>query len=418
MLGKLMKYDLRSGIRTFSLIWIGLALLGAINGLTIRFVLAGDTQSGLVSFVFGVLPMILLVALYVAMGIFVLVFIIDRFYKGLLGNEGYLMFTLPVTSTAHIASKAALTSMIFSVASAIVALLSGVLLMAVLTPLNFSDVAQAFQEAGRYLRVNPLPAGTGWLIAEFAVYMLIAAAVSILQIYTAISIGHLGKKNRGWFALLAYVGISIAFSIIMNGCMSLLQSDAFPNVLLNWEFCLDDTGWHVQGVGMMASTIGIGIGLELLKGTGFFFATRAILSKRLGISNKKKRSRPENFLTGSFARKNAENRKITVVSPRCKWKRWTAAGTCRRQRNTQKSSPPDRVSGGDGRLSGIHPMNRLRPSRARVSAAALSRMARNTVSLPESEPTSPGRGAMPSTAVHTAGASPGSVLMMTRFWQA
>lgn len=32
MLGKLMKYDLRSGIRTFSLIWIGLALLGAING--------------------------------------------------------------------------------------------------------------------------------------------------------------------------------------------------------------------------------------------------------------------------------------------------------------------------------------------------------------------------------------------------
>ena len=176
MLGKLMKYDMRSGIRTFSLIWIGLALLGAINGLTIRFVLAGDTQSGLVSFVFGVLPMILLVALYVAMGIFVLVFIIDRFYKGLLGNEGYLMFTLPVTSTAHIASKA-LTSMIFSVASAIVALLSGVLLMAVLTPLNFSDVAQAFQEASRYLRVNPLPAGTGWVVAEFIVYTLIAAAV-------------------------------------------------------------------------------------------------------------------------------------------------------------------------------------------------------------------------------------------------
>ena len=283
MLGKLMKYDLRSGIRTFSLIWIGLALLGAINGLTIRFVLAGDTQSGLVSFVFGVLPMILLVALYVAMGIFVLVFIIDRFYKGLLGNEGYLMFTLPVTSAAHIASKA-LTSMIFSVASAIVALLSGVLLMAVLTPLNFSDVAQAFQEAGRYLRVNPLPAGTGWLIAEVAVYMLIGAAVTILQIYTAISIGHLAKKNRGWFALLAYVGISIAFSIIMNGCMSLLlQSDAFPNVLLNWEFCLDDTGWHVQGVGMMASALGIYIGLALLEGTGFFFATRAILSKRLNL---------------------------------------------------------------------------------------------------------------------------------------
>lgn len=282
MLGKLMKYDLRSGIRTFALIWIGLAALAAINGLTLRITFDGDIQSKLARFIITVLPMGLLVALYVAMGIFMLVFIINRFYKGLLGDEGYLMFTLPVSVSEHIASKA-LTSMIFSVASAIVALLSGVLLMAVLTPLNFSDVAQAFQEAGRYLRVNPLPAGTGWLIAEFAVYMLIAAAVTILQIYTAISIGHLAKKNRGWFALLAYVGISIAFSIIMNGCMSLLQSDAFPDVLLNWEFCLDDTGWHVQGVGMMASAIGIYIGLDLLVGTGFFFATRAILSKCLNL---------------------------------------------------------------------------------------------------------------------------------------
>ena len=38
MLGKLMKYDLRSGIRTFSLIWIGLALLGAINGYMIAYI--------------------------------------------------------------------------------------------------------------------------------------------------------------------------------------------------------------------------------------------------------------------------------------------------------------------------------------------------------------------------------------------
>lgn len=282
MLGKLMKYDLRSGIRTFSLIWIGLAALAAINGLTLRIAFDGDIQSELANFIITVLPMVLLVALYVAMGIFMLVFIINRFYKGLLGDEGYLMFTLPVSVSEHIGSKL-LTSMIFQIGSFAVAVLSGGLLFAVLAPPNFSDVAQAFQEAGRYLRVNPLPAGTGWVVAEFIVYTLIAAAVSILQIYTAISIGHLGKKNRGWFALLAYVGISIAFSIIMNGCMSLLQSDAFPSVLLNWEFCLDDTDWHVQGVGMMASTIGIGIGLELLKGTGFFFATRAILSKRLNL---------------------------------------------------------------------------------------------------------------------------------------
>ena len=283
MLGKLMKYDLRSGIRTFALIWIGLAALAAINGLTLRIAFDGDIQSELANFSITVLPMVLLVALYVAMGIFMLVFIINRFYKGLLGDEGYLMFTLPVSVSEHIGSKL-LTSMIFQIGSFAVAVLSGGLLLAVLAPANLREITAAVRDMTDYLAGNPLPAGTGWLIAEFAVHMLIGAAVTILQIYTAISIGHLAKKNRGWIALLAYVGISIAFSIIMNGCMSLLlQSDAFSNVLLNWEFCLNDTGWHVQGVGMMASTIGIGIGLELLKGTGFFFATRAILSKRLNL---------------------------------------------------------------------------------------------------------------------------------------
>lgn len=283
MLGKLMKYDLRSGIRTFALIWIGLAALAAINGLTLRITFDGDIQSKLARFIITVLPMGLLVALYVAMGIFMLVFIINRFYKGLLGDEGYLMFTLPVSVSEHIGSKL-LTSMIFQIGSFAVAALSGGLLLAVLAPANLREITAVVQDMTDYLAGYPLPAGTGWLIAEFAVYMLIGAAVTILQIYTAISIGHLAKKNRGWFALLAYVGISIAFSIIMNGCMSLfLQTDAFPNGLLNWEFYLDDAGWHVQGVGMMASALGIYIGLALLEGTGFFFATRAILSKRLNL---------------------------------------------------------------------------------------------------------------------------------------
>ena len=282
MLGKLMKYDMRSGFRKFALIWIGLAALGVINGFTVKYVLDGENQNQLVNFFLGVLPMMLLVALYVAMGIFVLVFIVERFYKGLLGDEGYLMFTLPVTTSAHIGSKL-LTGMIFAILSTLVAIVSGILLMLVLEPVGLHETIRAWSGMSAYLRDNPLPAGTGWVMAEFAVYTLVAMAAANLQIYTAISIGHLAKKHRGGFALLAYVGISIAFSIIMNGCMSLLQSDAFPNVLLNWEFCLDDTGWHVQGVGAIAAALGVALGLELLKGVGFFFATRAILNKRLNL---------------------------------------------------------------------------------------------------------------------------------------
>ena len=284
MLGKLMKYDLRSGIRTFSLIWIGLAVLAAINGLTLRIAFDGDIQSELANFIITVLPMVLLVALYAAMGIFVLVFIINRFYKGLLGDEGYLMFTLPVSTSEHIGSKL-LTSLIFQIGSIAVAVLSGGLLLSVLAPANLSDITAAIRDVTDYLTGNPLPAGTGWVIAEFAVYMLIGAAVTILQIYTAISIGHLAKKHRGWFALLAYIGISIAVSVVMRGCMSLFfqSSGAAADILLGWQISVDNSGWHTQGIGMMASALGIYIGLALLEGTGFFFATRAILNKRLNL---------------------------------------------------------------------------------------------------------------------------------------
>ena len=284
MLGKLMKYDMRSGFRKFALIWIGLAALGVINGFTVKYVLDGENQNQLVNFFLGVLPMMLLVALYVAMGIFVLVFIVERFYKGLLGDEGYLMFTLPVTTSAHIGSKL-LTGMIFAILSTLVAIVSGILLMLVLEPVGLRETIRAWSGMSAYLRDNPLPAGTGWVIAEIAVYMLIGAAVTILQIYTAISIGHLAKKHRGWFALLAYVGISIAVSVVMRGCMSLFfqSSGAAADILLGWQISVDNSGWHTQGVGMMASALGIYIGLALLEGTGFFFATRAILSKRLNL---------------------------------------------------------------------------------------------------------------------------------------
>lgn len=283
MLGKLMKYDLRSGFRKFSLIWIGLAVLAAINGLTIRLVLDGDVESQLVSFFFGVLPMMLLVALFVAMFVFVLIFTVEIFYKGLLGSEGYLMFTLPVTTAEHIASKT-LTALIFTVLSTIVAVLSGGILMAVLKPVNYGDIAQAIREISRYLQANPLPAGTGWVIAEFVLYSLFASVAAILQIYAAISIGHLAMKHRGWFALLAYIGISIAAGMITNWCITaIFRSNAFTNVVLAWQFSVENAGWEVQGLGLAASVLGVNIGLTLLLGTAYFFATRAILDKRLNL---------------------------------------------------------------------------------------------------------------------------------------
>ena len=106
MLGKLMKYDLRSCVRKFWMLWAGLGALAILNGFTINHVLNNNSFEGFLAFLFGVLPLILFFILGVATAILILVFICDRFYKGLLGDEGYLAFTLPVSSAEHIASKA------------------------------------------------------------------------------------------------------------------------------------------------------------------------------------------------------------------------------------------------------------------------------------------------------------------------
>ena len=88
MLGKLIKYDFRSCIRRFGPLWLGMVALAVINGFTIGHVLDNGSITGWAQFAFGVMPLILLIVLWTAVAIMSLVFVCERFYKGLLGDEG------------------------------------------------------------------------------------------------------------------------------------------------------------------------------------------------------------------------------------------------------------------------------------------------------------------------------------------
>ena len=125
MLGKLIKYDFRSCIRKFGPLWLGLAALAVINGFTIGHVLDNDRVTGWAQFMLGVLPLILLIVLWTGVGIMTLVFICERFYKGLLGDEGYLMQTLPVTTEEHILSKAIVATLLELITGLVAIVISG-----------------------------------------------------------------------------------------------------------------------------------------------------------------------------------------------------------------------------------------------------------------------------------------------------
>ena len=277
MLGKLMKYDLRSMLRKFGPLWIAAVALSVVCGLYFRLMDSVSSSNFLMKMFVGLLPAALF-GIFVAMAVMALLFVCSRFYKGLLGDEGYLMHTLPVTAGAHIASKG-LTALILEIVSGLVALLC-VTLVAV--TYGGELFFRGWQEFWEMLRQLDFPAAAPWLVAEGVIVAIAMAATETLKIYAAISLGHLAKKHRALWAVLAYVGIDFALNTLVGagistGLLSHLLGDG------SWGIFADSGEITATGLGIMAASMGSVLLWEILLGAGFFFLSRFILKKHLNL---------------------------------------------------------------------------------------------------------------------------------------
>ena len=274
MLGKLMKYDLRSCLRKFGPLWLATLALSVVTGLFFRFANKAQSNSVLMGILTALLPTALVI-LIVTIGVLTLVFVCERFYKGLLGDEGYLMHTLPATAGAHIASKG-LTALILELVSGLVGLLSAFLIVLTFQP---EELARGWQDFLTMLRSFDFPAATPWLIIELFLVGVVVTATETLKIYAAISLGHLAKRRRVLWAILAYIGIDVVINSLFGaGVSSGLLAKLF--VRASWDtfeqFCS-------SGLGVAAGLMGSAILWELLLGAAFFFLSRYILKKHLNL---------------------------------------------------------------------------------------------------------------------------------------
>lgn len=110
MLGKLIKYDLKALAKILAPLWGVLLVMGLIFGISIRSNLEGIGNT------MTVFSLVVIVAVIVAIFVMNVIVVIQRFWKGLLQEEGYLMFTLPVTTRSLILSKV-ISALIISCAS-------------------------------------------------------------------------------------------------------------------------------------------------------------------------------------------------------------------------------------------------------------------------------------------------------------
>ena len=119
MLWKLLKYDFRAMVKSFAILWPASLVVALVNRFTIPFDQPLDNE------LLAVVTMVAFFSVLFAMCVAVLIFIVQRFYKGLLGDEGYLMHTLPVRTWQLVASKliCALVTSVVSIAVAILAII-------------------------------------------------------------------------------------------------------------------------------------------------------------------------------------------------------------------------------------------------------------------------------------------------------
>ena len=218
MLGKLIKYDLKSMSRAFIPMWLLAPVVALMLSFSIRGTVAWANQSrlgslfvvgnGLLMAIMGILFFGALVGLFVM----TVVFVIQRFWNGLLKEEGYLMFTLPVKTWELVVSKA-LTATLVSGVSILMGIFSGMILAVFST----EEVIRSLSMAWKYVFSEIIELGpTFWLnVLLFILLLILGTAQSIYHAYAAMAIGHLFQTHKVVGSCVSYIAISITVSKIV-----------------------------------------------------------------------------------------------------------------------------------------------------------------------------------------------------------
>lgn len=263
MFGKLLKYDFRSMLKQFAFIWPAALVLAVVN----RFTLDGMDSTSRVGETAAGVAMLVYVAILISMFIIAVIFVIQRFYKGLLGDEGYLMHTLPVEPWQLVGSKL-VCALVVTVANVLVAILSILLIV----PWAASDLKELF--AGfRYLFAHWNVQATQIVVAilEFVLFSLVSFSVGYLQLYLSMAIGHLFNKNRVAMSVIAFIAINAIMGILGNIILPPLSDLIYP--AFN----------SLHGMAAYHTAMWIAIAGEAILAAVYFLGTEYILRKRLNL---------------------------------------------------------------------------------------------------------------------------------------
>lgn len=249
MLSKLLKYDLRANLKIYLFVWPAIIALALIDRLSLTVQIGGSLGT-----IFTITTML---ALFAAC-ILALVISIIRFYSGLLRNEGYLMFTLPVKSWQLILSKF-LTALLTLAVTIVLSIFCAVFV--------FKGIDGLLFFLSELFRTSDIP--TGITLVLTLLICGVSLCLSILQIYLACSIGHLFRRRRILFSILFYYAISIAvefFTLVLT--VGIIGTGVIDNLF--WS----------GGENLFFAVV---LATEVALGCVYFFVSERLLRRHLNL---------------------------------------------------------------------------------------------------------------------------------------
>lgn len=285
MLKQLLKYEFKATKSLYFGLYLALALLSVVLGVTFRqeHALAHSTSFQNLE----VILMVLYLSVLFAIAVLCFVSTVQRFYKNLLGREGYLMHTLPVTETQLILSKL-ITSMVWVLCSGLV----GIVCITVMVSIGVID-SETFGmvdwESWKQLW-GMLYGELGarfWLVTFWTILINLARLADlILCVYAACMIAHPFRKH---VVILAFIGLNI----VENQIDKLLGTN-HVNLFMDITYRVADV--NVTGVtyGMtpmqtMTTAFGAGSGylfcfvVTSAFAAAYFFLTRWLMKNKLNL---------------------------------------------------------------------------------------------------------------------------------------
>lgn len=269
MFGKLLKYEFKATYKWYLILFAVLAALSILMGITAASTTTPshlqsnyDSSTSVYWALYGFLMLLLVSA---GSGVYLsnMIITIVRFYKNIFGREGYLTWTLPVTTHQVLLAKL-LTAITWSLLCTISLGLSFSCLLftaSTISHANIFDILDFFKNMDvAYILL--------YLVRQF-----LQLVSGILFLYLAMSIGHLFKNNR----ILMSILFAFLLWIILGSISLFIPNGGF----FGW---FNELYYNFLGRSVLKSFIfSFAYIYEIIKIIGFYFAVYFICKYKLNL---------------------------------------------------------------------------------------------------------------------------------------